>query len=245
MTRFFVDAAAIAKDRVCLGPADSHHLLRVLRQRPGQRFVVVAAGQAYAVELIGSEGGRALGRIVGQEPAGGEPPVEVILFQGLAKGDKMDLVVQKGTELGVTAFVPVITARSVVRLDAAKAADRIVRWQRVARAAAAQCRRGAVPVVESIIDWAAAVQRAAAVDLALVPWEEGGRPLRAVLSEFAAATRPRVAVYIGPEGGLTAAEATAAAGAGAQIVTLGPRILRTETAGLALVAVLLYALGDL
>lgn len=241
---FFVAPGAVAGGQVTLDREDSHHLLRVLRARPGEPFTAVAAGVAHRCELTGAAGGLAVGRVLASAPAA-EPAVQVTLFQGLAKGDKLEQVLQHGTELGLAALVPVACARSVVRLEGPKAAQRQARWQRIAREAAQQARRGRVPEVAPVQDWPAAAAQAAAFDLALVPWEaRAGQP---GLRERLQGLRPgaRVAVYIGPEGGLTAAEVEAAVAAGAHAVGLGPRILRTEVAGLAALAAILYAAGDL
>jgi 16S rRNA (uracil1498-N3)-methyltransferase len=240
-TRFFLDR--VEGDRVLLGKEDSHHLLRVMRAEPGEAFVVLAGGVQYSCRLCATEDGRAVGEVVDSGPAGGEPPVRISLFQGLAKGEKMETVVQHGTELGVTEFVPVATSRAVVKLDQKKAAERVERWQRIAREAAEQCRRGAVPAVAPVASWKEAVGRCGSFDLAVVPWEEGGEPLKQVLQAHPAALS--VAVFIGPEGGLSPEEVALARQKGAVAVTLGPRILRTETAGLAAAAAILYALGDL
>ncbi len=241
MTRFFVER--VDGDRVLLGKEDSHHLLKVMRAEPGEPFTVVAGGVEYDCRLAGTEDGRALGEISGSRPAMGEPPVQITLFQGLAKGEKMETVIQHGTEVGICGFVPVATSRAVVKLEPKKAAERVERWQRIAREAAEQSRRGAVPQVAGVASWKEAVARAGQFDLVLVPWEEGGEPLREVL-----ASKPEVktvAVFIGPEGGLSPEEVELARRAGARPVTLGPRILRTETAGLAAAVAILYALGDL
>ena len=240
-TRFFVDA--VDGDRVQLGKDDSHHLLRVMRAENGAPFVVLAGGMEYDCRLLGAEDGRAVGQVLSMSTAGGEPPVRITLFQGMAKGEKMETVIQHGTEIGMTEFVPVQTARAVVKLEPKKAAERVERWQRIAREAAEQCRRGAVPHVAPVASWKEAVGRAPQFDLALVPWEEGGEPLRAVLGAHPDARR--VAVFIGPEGGLSQEEVDLAREQGAIAVTLGPRILRTETAGLAAAVAVLYALGDL
>lgn len=260
---FFVEAAAITGDQIELSPEDSHHLLRVLRARPGEHFTAVSGGMAYRCELLAepapsrddrARGGReartnrdprARGRIIGREPVAAEPPVQLTVFQGLPKGEKLEQVLQHGTEVGVTAFVPVACSRSVVRLDRKKAEERRERWQKVVREAAQQARRGAVPAVEPLHSWAAVVRRVPEFDLALVLWEqEAGRPgLRERLSRV----RPGdcIALFVGPEGGLTPDEVAAAAEAGAHAVGLGPRILRTETAALAAAAAILYAVGDL
>lgn len=243
--RFF--GGTVAGQQVMLDAAGAHHLLKVLRARPGDPFVVLSPGADGAMRefgaLLAAQG--AVGEIVGSRPAAGEPPVAVTLLQGLAKGDKMDLIIQKATELGVHAIVPVSTERAVVRLDGAKAAERVERWQRIAKEAAQQCRRALVPTVRPVLQWSAAADLASAFDLALVPWEAvaGGSGLRSALAGAPAART--IAVYIGPEGGLTAGEAQAAARGGARTVSLGPRILRTETAGLAALAAIMYAVGDL
>lgn len=240
-TRFFVERVAGA--RVTLGKEDSHHLLRVMRAEPGEPFVVLAEGVQYDCRLAGAEEGRAVGEVLAQRPATGEPPVKITLFQGLAKGEKMETVVQHCTELGVCGFVPVATSRAVVKLEPKKAAERVERWQKIAREAAEQSRRGAVPTVAPVASWKEAAARCGSFDLAVVPWEEGGRPLRELLTENPGARS--IAVFIGPEGGLSPEEVDLARQKGAVAVTLGPRILRTETAGLAAAAAILYALGDL
>lgn len=245
MIWFIVGPEALQGDRVVLDRDDSHHLLQVLRARPGEAFTAAVGGTAYRCALAGAEGGRAVGRILGQEPVRSEPPLYVTVFQGLAKGDKLEQVVQHGTELGAAAFVPVACARSVVRLDPDRAAARVQRWQRIAREAAQQARRGQVPAVEPVCAWEAAAARAGSFDLALVLWEqEAGQP---GLAALLAGLRPgaRLALYVGPEGGLTEQEVAAAVAAGARTVGLGPRILRTETAALAALAAILYAVGDL
>ena len=169
--------------------------------------------------------------------------MRITLFQGLAKGDKVETVIQHGTELGVCGFVPVASSRAVVKLEPKKAVERVERWQRIAREAAEQSRRGAVPAVAEVVSWKQAAARCRDYDLALVPWEEGGEPLKTVLEAHPGAKT--VAVFIGPEGGLSPDEVALAREHGARAVTLGPRILRTETAGLAAAAAILYALGDL
>lgn len=241
MTRFFVDK--VSGGQVVLSREDSHHLLRVMRAEVGTRFTVLAEAMQYECVLEEVAEGRAVGRVEESRPAGGEPPIQITLFQGLAKGEKMELVIQHGTEIGVTEFVPVATARSVVKLDPRKAEERVERWQRIAREAAEQCRRGVVPRVSPVLTWKQAVARAGEFDVAMVPWEEGGEPLRAVLEAHPGASR--FALFIGPEGGLSPEEVALARERGAVAVTLGPRILRTETAPLAAASAILFARGDL
>ena len=240
-TRFFVDA--VGGDEVTLSKEDSHHLLKVMRTQEGEPFVVLAGGVEYRCRLAAVVDGRAVGAVESSRPAGGEPQVRITLFQGIAKGEKMEAVVQHGTELGICEFVPVATSRAVVKLEPRKAVERVERWQRIAREASEQSRRGAVPAVAPVASWREAAQRCREFDLALVPWEEGGELLRDVLAANPGART--VAVFIGPEGGLSPEEVALARQHGARPVTLGPRILRTETAGFAAAAAILYALGDL
>lgn len=241
LPRFFVPTTAIQGDTVMLDKADTKHLTQVLRARPGDHFLVLHSGIAYEAELLPGAG-EARGQIVGQSPVATEPPLQITLYQGLAKGEKMEWVIQKGTEIGVTRFVPVACARSVVKLEPGREQGKLERWQRIAREAAEQSRRGIVPEVAEPISWKQAVREASACDLVLVPWESQGGP--GGLQRLLAGQPKSVAVFIGPEGGLTEEEVAQAQASGAHPVGLGPRILRTETAGLAVLSAILFACGD-
>ena len=164
-------------------------------------------------------------------------------MQGVPKADKLETIVRAATELGVTRVVPAIAARTVVRLTESQASARVARWQRVARKAAKQCGRAVVPNVTPARALEKCLEEARDTDLALCVWEGESRPLGVVLAE---AKRPRrVTVLIGPEGGLERREIDAARAAGWQLVGLGARILRTETAGPAVIAILQSRWGDL
>ncbi len=247
MNRFFVDPSDAQGDLVRIAdPGDVAHLVRVLRVRPGERAIAVAAGEELVFEVLRLEAAEVVGRVVSRTRPRREPPLRVILVQGLPKTDKMDLVVQKATELGVSGIVPVHTERSVKRLEDGRAEPKLRRWRRIARESARQSGRLAIPDVREVTDLETALQAAAqAGSLLLFPWEqEGGRGLREIL-QAAPEPRPSVHLFIGPEGGFSPAEAELAQRAGAWRVSLGPRILRTETAGLAALAMVLYELGDL
>jgi 16S rRNA (uracil1498-N3)-methyltransferase len=168
---------------------------------------------------------------------------EIVLCQAVPKGAKMDYVVEKATELGVRRIVPLRTERTVAE---AGSPARLERWRRLARTAAAQCGRTRVPAVDAPAAWSDAIASlAAAGTLLLFPWELAERvPLRETLPRLLAGDGP-IAVLIGPEGGISHEEAALAVAAGARAVSLGPRIFRTETAGLVVVSALLYELGDL
>lgn len=265
MNRFFVPPEAVQGDRAVFTGDQLHQLTRVLRLGPGDG-VIVLTGDGYESEVLLESVDRqeAVGRVLSRSPNAAEPRLDVVLVQGLPKGDKMDLIVQKGTELGVTRFWPVRTERAVVQLDASRAAQRQTRWQAIAREAAEQSRRGRIPAISpvgSLADALTEAGRAAAERpgqvLALFPWEEvatsgdedGASPAGEGLVDALQGADPakvdQVWLFIGPEGGFSRDEAALAHRAGLRPVSLGPRILRTETAGLAAVTMVLFALGDL
>lgn len=247
MRRFFAPPEHFTGEMVRLGGDEAHHLRRVLRLGPGAEvYVFDGRGREYLVRIEGWEGEAVLGRILAEVAPVPEAPLELILAQGLAKGDKLELVIQKATEIGVQAVIPLHTARSVVRPGEGEE-RRALRWERVARAAAKQCRRACVPRVERITSLAALNARLRDFDAALLLWEEERtRRLKEVLGELRArgACR-RLLLLTGPEGGFLPTEVELALAAGAIPVSLGPRILRTETAGLVAASIVLYELGDL
>lgn len=248
MARFFVDPQNIREDRVVITGEDVRHITRVLRLTKGDRLTVTTGLSAdYRVEITATSKDEVIGRVVEVTSIDREPELKVIMVQGLPKGDKMDLIVQKSTELGVAAIIPVETRRAVVRLEGAKAGQRVERWQRIALEAAKQCRRGRIPEVHPVASWYSALEAVPGGALAVVPWEgEGELSLKRVLHGTGASGKPReVWIFIGPEGGLDPEEIEAARERGIIPVTLGPRILRTETAGLAVLSMILYQWGDL
>ena len=173
---------------------------------------------------------------------GVELPSKIYLFQGLPKADKMELIIQKAVELGVYQVVPVATHRSVVKLDEKKAAARTARWQSIAEAAAKQSRRGVIPLVQQVMNWEQALGFVREVSVKLIPYElaEDMDKTRAMLEGLKAGQD--IAVFIGPEGGFEESEIASAMEAGAVPITLGRRILRTETAGMTVLSWLMYHL---
>ena len=178
-------------------------------------------------------------RISASRPSQAEPTLAVTLYQGLPKGDKMDWIIQKAVELGVTAVVPVATRRSVARLEG-KADKKQERWQRIAAEAAGQCGRGMLPSVERPLSWNQALSRLSG-EPALVFYEGGGRPLR----ELVTPSTRRLSVFVGPEGGFDPEEIDAIRRQGGGVATLGPRILRCETAPLAALTLLMHLSGNM
>jgi 16S rRNA (uracil1498-N3)-methyltransferase len=209
--------------------------------RPGDQILVLDnSGTEWRVELTGVGKETAQGRIVDHQPAQTEPAVQVTLYQGTLKAQKFEWVLQKGTELGLSRFVPTICHRSVVS-DTEAVAKKQARWQRIIREAAEQSGRGKLPHLETALPLAEAVRQAKADRLKLMPWEEASDfSLKELLAE---AEIESVALFIGPEGGFTPEEVDLARQAGCRIVTLGPRILRAETAAIAAGAAILYELG--
>jgi 16S rRNA (uracil1498-N3)-methyltransferase len=243
MRRVFVRPEAVEASRVRFDADEAHHLRRVLRLRPGT--VVEATdgtGRLYRVRLAALEGADAWGTIVARADPATESPCAITLAQALLKGDRMSWLVQKATELGVARIVPMETERVVAR-PTAGAAGRHLRWERIAREAVKQCGRATVPTVDRPRAYADVVRQAAAHDAAWIFWEGGGQTLP--IAAAATGSPARLLLLVGPEGGFTAEETAEAQGVGARVVSLGPRILRAESAGLAAVALCQFLFGDL
>lgn len=219
-------------------PAEQSHQVRsVLRLRPGETVVVLdGSGQEMLVRLS-DVGWEVVGAIEERRPNQSEPAANLVLYQGLLKGAKLDLVLQKGTEIGVAAFVPVSTARSVPE---GTSETKQMRYQVIVREAAEQSGRGTIPQVQSAISFRNAL--AAAEGTLIVPWEQ---ETAVHLQDVPLTKGETVSLFIGPEGGFTREEAEVARGSGAHLVTLGRRILRAETAAIVASALVLARLGEL
>jgi 16S rRNA (uracil1498-N3)-methyltransferase len=243
MRRFAIAPDRIVDGRVTFDALESRHLTRALRLKPGDTVIANdGSGQDYTVRLD-SVGARATGTVVGVAVRGVESPLAITLVQGVPKGDKMEAIVRAATELGVARVQPVVTARTVVRLGGGAAVARVERWQRVAREASKQCGRAVVPDIAPPVPLLTSLEMAREDDLAVCLWEGPAPPLAAVLDEV---RRPRrAAVLVGPEGGFDAAEVEASRRAGWRVASLGPRVLRTETAGPAIITILQLRFGDL
>jgi 16S rRNA (uracil1498-N3)-methyltransferase len=244
MRRFTLAPERVAGGRVAFDRDESHHITRVLRLAPGATVLAVdGEGREFVVRLE-EVGTTATGTVLAAGAGEQESPLRVTLVQGVPKGDKMEAIVRAATELGVARVLPALTERVVVRLEPSRWRERARRWQRVAREAAKQCRRARVPDVEAPRPLGAWLGEAREHALALCLWEGAAAPLGPALAAVRVPP-PRVAVLVGPEGGLAAAEVDAARAAGWTPVSLGRRILRTETAGPALLAILQARFGDL
>src|SRR5256712_7664356 len=228
--RFFVPPGSIVGAQVSFPPDQARHVASVLRLRPGDRVVVFdGMGIEYVAELEAVTPTQTAARII-ETHRGVSPPLSLALLQGVPKGTKMDVIVRMGTELGVTEFIPFISARTV-----AIGRGRVGRWLRIAMQAAQQCRRSDVPPAHTAAPLPAALDRVAGYDLVLLLWE--GEESRTIAQALAANGRAkRVAIVIGPEGGFAPEEVAQATARGAVPVTMGPLILRTETGGVAALA---------
>jgi 16S rRNA (uracil1498-N3)-methyltransferase len=241
--RFFVEGVHAAGERVAFAPDDARKLVTVLRVRSGDRVEVVdSGGSAFAATL--EVDGRAVGATLDEQLDRDEvePVLRITLAQAVPKGQKMDLVVEKATELGAFAIVPLRSAR-VIGHDTGAA--KVERWRRIARAAAQQSGRVRIPEIADVYDWDTLLETFASYERVYVAWELAPpAPLRDVFERDASAAR-NVLVVIGPEGGFAADEVARARAAGARVISLGRRILRTETAALVVLSALLYARGEL
>lgn len=241
MPRFFLHNMPTG-DLVTLTGDDANHISRALRMAVGDRLTLCdGRGTDYDSEIIEITAREVTARLCSSAPSIGEPDVRVILFQGLPKGDKMELIVQKSVELGVAEMIPFTAARSVSRPDGASAAKKTARWQKIADEAAGQSQRGALPRVGELVSFNQALKLAAGCDRIFLCYEGGGEALRTLLTEKPSS----IAVFIGPEGGFAPEEVAAAEAAGAVRITLGPRILRTETAPMAALSVIMFATGNM
>ena len=246
MFQFFVDKTQINEEAglVYITGADVNHICNVLRMRVGEQFYVTD-GESRGKHLCALKSAaeeQVVCEILQSIVESSELPCEITLYQGLPKADKMELIIQKAVELGVSRIVPVSTKRSVVKLDDKKAGAKISRWQGIAEAAAKQSKRDVIPEVGSVMTLNEALAEAAGFEVSMLPYEnaEGMSFTRKLLEQI----RPgqRVAIFIGPEGGFDDSEVEAALAQGTQPVTLGRRILRTETAGLAVLSMLVFVL---
>lgn len=243
MYRFFVEKYQIHDGRVDITGEDVNHIRNVLRMRPGEEVLISTGDEwEYTCAIERLEEDRVTLRVEDASRPGRELASKIWLFQCLPKGDKMETVIQKAVELGAYTVVPVASSRCVVKLDERRAAQKVVRWNAIAEAAAKQSKRLIVPEVRGVMRFRDALEAAADLDVKLIPYErqDGMEGTRKILN----AIRPgqSVAVVIGPEGGFDDAEVQLAREHGFEPVTLGKRILRTETAGMTMLSILMYLL---
>ena len=242
MHHFFVRPEQISGKEAYIEGPDWNHAANVLRVRPGEQ-VLLSAGEDWdylcTVREVDRAGQRVLLSVLEENRDIRELPVKISLYQGLPKSDKMELIIQKAVELGAARVVPVETARCVVKLDRKKAESKRSRWQAISESAAKQSGRSVIPEVAMPMPFAAALKEAADSDIRLIPYEnaEGMERTRRILESVVPGQK--IAVFIGPEGGFEETEIRRAEEAGFEAVTLGKRILRTETAGFVVLSLLM------
>lgn len=245
MYHFFVNQDQIGPETVTVTGPDVNHIKNVLRMKPGEEVLISnGVDRDYLCKLETIAADCVTAAIVSVTEGGTELPVKFYLFQGLPKSDKMELIIQKAVELGVYQVIPVETRRTVVKLDAKKEDAKVRRWNAVSESAAKQSKRLIIPEVTGVMSFREALQYAGGFDKNIIPFEhaEGMADTKA----YFAGIRPGMScgIFIGPEGGFEDDEIAMASEAGVKPVTLGKRILRTETAGLAVLSVLMFQMEN-
>lgn len=245
MHRFFAEPSAIGEKEIRLTGPDVNHIRKVLRMREGEEILISdGQGRDFHCRIEAIEEEEVTAQILWVLDGNAELASDITLFQGLPKGDKMEFIIQKCVELGVARIVPVNTKRTIVKLDAKKEQARIKRWSGISESAAKQSGRGRIPEVTGVKSFAEALEEAKKLNMCLIPYElaRDMAQTRKVLSSIKPGMS--VGIFIGPEGGFEEEEVEQAEAAGARPITLGRRILRTETAGMAVLAMLVYLLEE-
>jgi 16S rRNA (uracil1498-N3)-methyltransferase len=243
LNRFFIKNEQVSKDILYIEGEDVKHIRDVLRLRTGDKIEAVCEGFIYIGKILRIEKNLVTVKIAEIFKGNGEPSFNIILYQGIPKGEKMDFIIQKCTELGVKEFFPLLTERTVVKVkDKNKEKSKITRWTRIAKEAAQQSKRDLFPKIDDIISFDDMIELIKGENI-IVPYEEEkNNKIRDAIKSI---NNGRVNLIIGPEGGFAQKEIETLRGIGANTVTLGPRILRTETAGIVAASILLYELGDI
>lgn len=245
MYRFFVKEDQIHDGAVWIGGEDVNHIKNVLRMKTGDRiFISCENNLEYECELKEINEDCIVAEIFDVHGMETELPVELVLYQALPKGDKMEFIIQKAVELGVSKIVPVRMKRCVVKLDEKKADKKVKRWNAIALSAAKQSKRGVIPEVSHVLNYNEVLKEAKELDFLLVPYEEerGITYSRELIKETPG--KKSIGIIIGPEGGFEKTEIEAAKEVGGKTLTLGKRILRTETAGMTMLSILMFTLEE-
>jgi 16S rRNA (uracil1498-N3)-methyltransferase len=244
MARFYVPDPQIEDGILKVEGDEVRHIRKVLRLRAGDALSIFdGSGKEYEGTLV-EEGSASVSiRVQTISPSKRESDLQIIFAQSILKGEKMDYLIQKATELGVSRIVPFISSRSIPALEKTKRIERHRRWEKIAIGASKQCGRGVVPKIDPLEEYPQILQSAPRDSLRLILWEEEGKRLKEVLKE--PGRKSAVFFLVGPEGGLTKEEVEQAKRADFTPITLGERVLRSETAGLCLLSVLQYEWGDI
>lgn len=243
MYHFFVSGEQIGEKKITITGSDVNHIKNVLRMAVGEQITVSSgADREYRCEILSLSEEEIEAGIMWIEVTGAELPSRIYLFQGLPKSDKMELIIQKAVELGAYEIIPMATRRAVVKLDKKKEESKRKRWQGIAESAAKQSKRMVIPQIAPVMNFREAVEYAKELDVKLIPYElaEGMEETRRFIESIVPGQS--IAVFIGPEGGFAPEEIELARENGLSPVTLGKRILRTETAGMTVLSILMYYL---
>ena len=243
MPKYFTKPENIRDGFITIKDEEAKHILNVMRMAVGDKITICDGNKKdYYCEITETEKNALKARIIEAAESQTEPETEIVLFQGLPKSDKMEYIIQKCVEIGVSRIVPVITERAVVKIEkGAKEDKKVERWLKISESAAKQSGRGIIPVIERPVKFAEALKMAELLENAVIPYENEEKT---GLKEFIkVAKKGSVGIFIGPEGGFDNSEIEMAVKSGIIPVTLGKRILRTETAGLVTAAIILYELG--
>lgn len=246
MYHFYVDKCNIDDGRIRINGQDVNHIKNVLRMREGEKIIVCdGEGTEYTAAISSMYSDEITADIISCEKSGAESNTRIYLFQGLPKKDKMELIIQKAIELGVYEIIPVMTKRVIVKLEDKKREEKkLERWRTIAESAAKQSGRGIIPHVSEVVSFKDAVKRAGELDVSVIPYEkaDGGADGMSRTREIIRGMRggKSVGVFIGPEGGFEEDEIELAGEAGISAISLGKRILRTETAGIMITAVIMF-----
>lgn len=246
MHKFFVPKESIVENVAIIDGEDVKHIYKVLRLKVSDVVNINnCEGKEYIGEITLIDKKQVIVNLLEENPINNESPIEVSLFQGMPKSTKMDLIVQKNTELGIKAITPIITERVVVKTEL-KEFKKVDRWNRIALEASKQSKRSLVPQINVPIEFDSLLEELKQMDLVVVPYEnEEGYGIKKLVQNLGKKPINKVAIVIGPEGGFEECEIIKLKEIGAEIVTLGPRILRTETAGFTCLSLIMYELGDL
>ena len=236
MFNFFAEENSRQDNNYYISGQNFNHIKNVLRMKLGDTFLVSEDGESHLCEITSLDGETVIAEIIEENYQETELPIKIYLFQGLPKSDKMELIIQKTVELGVYSIIPTEMSRCVVKIEDKKKKSKIERWQAISESAAKQSKRNIIPAIESIMSYKQALTFAEKLDMILVPYEskDGMESTKRALSEIR--NGMSVGIFIGPEGGFDKKEVALAEEKGAKIISLGKRILRTETAAITSVA---------
>ncbi|QUI23873.1 16S rRNA (uracil(1498)-N(3))-methyltransferase [Vallitalea pronyensis] len=244
MHRFFVNPSQIEESCIRIVGNDVNHIKNVLRMHKNDEIIICDGhGSNYYCIINDIESDRILVDIKSKELSDAELKSKIYLFQGLPKQEKMALIIQKAVELGVHEIIPVMTSRSVVKINKQNAAKKLARWNKISESAAKQSGRGIIPMVNDVMNYDEALVYAQRMDTTIVPYENADN-INKTKTLLNSLDMKRIGVFIGPEGGFSLDEVDKAKQQGANIITLGKRILRTETAGLAILSLLMFQLEE-